>query len=34
MVHIRTIGLINIDNLAIFKYRKFEFDLKDNFVNN
>ena len=28
------IGLINRDNLLIFKFRNFKLDLKDNFVNN
>ena len=27
-------GLINSDNLLIFKFRNTKFDLKDNFVNN
>ena len=26
--------LIDSDNLVIFKFRKFKFDLKDHFVNN
>ena len=29
-----SIGLINSDNLLIFKFRNFKFDLKYNFVNN
>ena len=29
-----SIGLINSDNLVIFKFRNSEFDLKDNFVHN
>ena len=28
------IGLIDSVNLVIFKFRNFEFDLKDNFANN
>ena len=28
-----SIGLINSDNLLIFKFRNFKLDLKDNFVN-
>ena len=28
------IGLINSDNLGMFKFRTSKFDLKDNFVNN
>ena len=29
-----SIGLFNSDNLLIFKLRKSNFDLKDNFINN
>jgi len=29
-----SIGLINRDNLLIFKFQNFKIDLKDNFVNN
>ena len=27
------IGLINKDNLVIFKFRKYKFNFKDNFIN-
>jgi len=29
-----SIGLINSDNLLIYKFRNFKFDLKDKFANN